>query len=125
MSDEKFESFEEFWPYYLAEHSDPTNRLLHAVGTSAALVCAAAGVVKKNPKLLALAPVLGYAPAWVGHFFVEKNRPASFKHPLWSLRGDLKMLRLILGDEIDEEILRLIAEGKTTPKMLEELAAAE
>jgi hypothetical protein len=123
--DEKFESFDEFWPHYLAEHSDPTNRLLHAIGTSAALVTAAIGVAKKNPKLIALAPLLGYGPAWVGHFLVEKNRPASFQHPLWSLRGDLKMLRLIVGDQIDEEMLRLIAEGKTTPKMLEELAAAE
>lgn len=125
MSDDKFESFDDFWPYYLAEHSDPTNRLLHAIGTSAALFTAAAGIIKKNPKLLALAPLLGYGPAWIGHFLVEKNRPATFKHPLWSLRGDLKMLRLILGDEIDEEMLRLIAEGKTSPKMLEELAAAE
>jgi hypothetical protein len=128
MSDdnhENFDSFDEFWPHYLAEHSDPTNRLLHVIGTSAALVTAAIGVAKKNPKLLALAPLLGYGPAWIGHFLIEKNRPASFQHPLWSLRGDLKMLRLVVGDEIDEEMLRLIAEGKTTPKMLEELAAAE
>jgi hypothetical protein len=125
MSEEKFDSFEEFWPHYLAEHSDPTNRLLHVIGTSAAFATVAAALIKKEPKLLALAPLLGYGPAWIGHFLIEKNRPATFSHPLWSLRGDLKMLRLVLGDEIDEEMLRLVAEGKTTPRMLQDLAAAE
>ncbi len=125
MSDEKFDSFDEFWPYYLSEHSDPTNRLLHAIGTSTAVATAAYALLKKKPKLLALAPLLGYGPAWIGHFLVEKNRPATFGNPLYSLRGDFKMLRLMLADELDEEMLRLIAEGKTSPRMLEELAAAE
>jgi hypothetical protein len=125
MSDEQFESFEDFWAYYLAEHNDPTNRLLHAIGTSAAVATVGLALLKKKPKLLALAPLVGYGPAWIGHFLVEGNRPATFGNPLWSLRGDFKMLRLMLSDELDEEVLRLIAEGKSTPKMLETLAAGE
>ncbi|MFW5968371.1 MAG: Mpo1-like protein [Persicimonas sp.] len=126
MSDETFEDFDEFWAYYLQEHSDPTNRLLHAIGTSAAFATVAAAVLKKEPKLLALAPILGYGPAWLGHFLVEGNRPATFKHPLWSLRADARMLRMMLADELDEEQLRLVAEGKVAPeKLLEQLAAAE
>ena len=125
MSDDQFDSFEEFWPHYLSEHSDPTNRLLHALGTTAAVATAITGLVKKKPKLLALAPLLGYGPAWIGHYLIEGNRPATLDHPVWSLRGDFRMLRLILNDEIEEEMLRMIAEGKTTPQLLEELAAAE
>lgn len=126
MSDEKFDSFDDFWPHYLAEHSDPTNRLLHVLGTSAAIGLAAAGAVKKEPKLLALAPLVGYGAAWIGHFLVEKNKPATFGNPLYSLRGDFKMLRLVLTDQMDEEMLRLVAEGKTSARgLLEEMAAAE
>jgi len=125
MSDEKFESFDDFWAYYLAQHSDPTNRLIHAIGTSAAVATAVYALIKRKPKLLALAPLMGYGPAWIGHFLVEGNRPATIGNPLWSLRGDMKMLRLMLSDELDEEILRLIAEGKSTPQLLESMIAAE
>src|SRR5690554_4613646 len=125
MTDQKFENFDDFWAYYLAQHSDPTNRLMHAIGTSAALATAAYAVFKRKPKLLALAPLIGYGPAWLGHFVVEGNRPATLGNPLWSLRGDMKMLRLMLSDELDEEILRLIAEGKSTPQLLESMIAAE
>ncbi|MFP4597529.1 MAG: Mpo1-like protein [Persicimonas sp.] len=122
--DESYENFDEFWAHYLAEHSDPTNRLLHAVGTTAAIATVAAAIIKRKPKLLALAPLVGYGPSWIGHFLIEKNRPASFGNPLWSLRGDLKMLKLMINDELDEEVLRLIAEGKSSPKMLADLASA-
>ena len=125
MSDEKFEYFDDFWPSYLAQHSDPTNRLLHALGTSAALATVGVALVKRKPKLLALAALLGYGPAWVGHYLVEGNQPATLKNPLWSLRGDLRMLRLMATDELDEEILRLVAEGRTTPKMLEYMLSGE
>lgn len=121
MSDQNFESFDDFWAYYLAQHSDPTNRLMHAIGTSAAVATAAYALLNRKPKLLALAPLIGYGPAWIGHFLVEGNRPATMGHPLWSLRGDFKMLRLMLSDELDEEFLRLIAEGKSSPRMLESM----
>jgi hypothetical protein len=99
-----FDNFEQFWPDYLGEHRDRFNRLLHVAGTSAALATLAYGLVKREPKLAALAPLLGYGPAWIGHFLVEGNRPATFKHPLWSLRGDLRMLRMTLNGDIEQEL---------------------
>lgn len=104
MSESSFQSFEEFWPFYLGEHKDPLNRGLHYVGTSLAIGTVAAAVVTVNPTWLLLTPVVGYAPAWIGHFVVEGNRPATFKHPLWSLRGDLKMLSLALAGRIHDEL---------------------
>lgn len=97
-----FQSFTEFYPYYLQEHSDSTCRRLHFVGTS--LVIALLAVVIVGPLsawwLLAL-PVIGYGFAWVGHFFFEKNRPATFKHPWYSLAGDFVMWKDILTRRID------------------------
>lgn len=107
MSREAFGSFEEFWPYYLGEHSDPTNRALHVAGTVAAVATAGVAIATRRPKLLALAPVIGYGAAWVGHFMIEKNRPATFKHPLWSLRGDFKMAGLALSGQLDDELRRV------------------
>ena len=91
------ESFEEFWPFYVGEHRDPLCRALHYVGTSLAIGTVATAVLTANPSWLLLTPVVGYAPAWFGHFLIEGNVPATFKHPLWSLRGDLRMLRLAPG----------------------------
>lgn len=109
MSDSDFKTFEEFWPYYVKEHSKPTTRILHFVGTTAAMACVAGGIFTKRRWLLAVAPVVGYGPSWIGHFFVEKNRPATFKYPLWSLRADFrmwsKMVRFQMGDEV-ERVLR-------------------
>ncbi|MFZ5480534.1 MAG: Mpo1-like protein [Myxococcota bacterium] len=86
-----FQSFEEFWPYYLSEHRDPLNRRLHFVGTNLMLVTLAVALLV-DPRLLLLCPVVGYGFAWVGHFGVEKNRPATLRHPLWSLMGDFRMV---------------------------------
>ena len=87
----QFNSFEAFWAYYLGEHESETNRRLHVLGTSAALATAALALLRRKPLLLALVPLIGYGPAWVGHFLVEGNRPATFRHPLWSLRADLRL----------------------------------
>jgi len=96
MADRQFKSFREFWPFYLGEHSKPATRLLHGIGSLAALgtVIALIGVGKWWLFPLALVP--GYAFAWISHFFVEKNRPATFTYPLWSFMGDWKMLALML-----------------------------
>jgi hypothetical protein len=91
---ERFQSFEAFWPYYLGEHRDPLNRRMHFVGTACALATVATAVTTLNPVLLLFAPLFGYGFAWVGHFVVEKNRPATFTYPLWSLRGDFRMFFL-------------------------------
>ncbi len=107
MSQEEFESFEDFWPHYLHEHGDPTNRALHVGGTIAAVASIGVAVAARKPALLVLAPLLGYGAAWVGHFLIEKNRPASFKHPLWSLRGDFKMAGLAVTGQLDDELVNI------------------
>ena len=106
MAQTPIDSFEDFWPHYVRAHVNPTNRLLHALGTACALTAAGTGVLTGNPLLLAMAPVLGYGPAWIGHFVLEGNRPATFQHPLYSLRGDCKMLWLMLHGAMADEVLR-------------------
>jgi hypothetical protein len=107
MSEARIQSFEEFWPFYLGEHQDPLNRALHYVGTSLAVGTVATAVVTVNPAWLLLTPVVGYTPAWIGHFVIEGNRPATFKYPVWSLRGDLRMLSFALRGKIASELARL------------------
>ena len=96
MSQERYNSFTEFWPYYLAEHSKPGTRLLHLIGTSIALGCVVLFIIIGKWWLFPLALIPGYVFAWSAHFFIEKNRPATFTHPLWSFMGDWKMLALML-----------------------------
>lgn len=86
-----FSSFREFYPYYLAEHRNVQCRRLHFIGSWIVLAVFGAAVGTANPWLLLLMPVVGYGFAWVGHFVFEKNRPATFKHPLYSLAGDWVM----------------------------------
>jgi hypothetical protein len=94
----RFNSFAEFYPYYLSEHSNSTCRRLHFVGTSLVIFILALTIGKGAWLLLIALPLAGYSFAWVGHFFFEKNRPATFQHPLYSLLGDFVMYRdMILG----------------------------
>ena len=93
---EQFQSFAEFYPFYLSEHSHPVNRWLHFVGSTGTLACVAALVTTLNPLYLLLAPVSGYGCAWIGHFFVEHNKPAAFSSPLWSFMGDWRMYATML-----------------------------
>lgn len=95
-----FANFAEFYPYYLGEHSNRTSRRLHVIGTLLALTQWVGAVVTLQPRLILTGLLLGYGFAWIGHFFFEKNRPATFKHPLWSLRGDFRMLRDVLTGRI-------------------------
>jgi hypothetical protein len=104
MSSREIESFEEFWPFYLAEHSKPSTRALHAAGTTVATACAVALVVTGRWRLLPLALVPGYAAAWASHFFIEHNRPATFKYPLWSFIADYKMFAMMLTGKIEEQV---------------------
>jgi hypothetical protein len=90
---DRLTTFAEFWPFYLEQHRDPTNRRLHFVGSTLALGCVVAALLV-TPIAWAFAPLCGYGFAWVGHFFFEKNRPATFTYPLWSLMGDAKMYAL-------------------------------
>jgi len=101
-------SFEEFWPYYVSQHRDPTCRKLHFVGTTLALGCLAAAPF--YPPAALAAPVLGYGFAWVGHFAFEQNRPASWgglRAAAWSLRGDLRMWRYMAMGAMTAEVERV------------------
>ena len=91
MSETRFRSFEEFYPFYLSEHGNRTSRRLHFVGTSIALVLIVAALATRSWWLLALAVLQGYAFAWVGHFFFERNRPATFRYPGFSFMGDWRL----------------------------------
>ena len=93
-------SFEEFWPYYLGEHRHPKTQLFHFLGTSLAITLAIYAFGSGNFYLLFLVPVVGYGFAWFSHFYFEKNKPASFRYPLWSLRADLKLFALLLIGKI-------------------------
>jgi len=90
---DQFQSFQEFYPYYLSEHRNPTCRTLHYIGTSLGLGVMLFALTSGNFSYLPIGLVIGYAFAWVGHFFFEHNRPATFRHPLWSFFGDWVMLR--------------------------------
>jgi hypothetical protein len=110
MARRRFRTFDEFWPYYVREHSNKVNQKLHLLGTTAALGLAATALATKRLRFLKWAFVAGYGPAWVGHFFVEKNRRATLRHPLWSLRGDLRMWRLALRGKLQAEVERIQSE---------------
>jgi hypothetical protein len=89
----KFNSFKEFYPFYLSEHRSKVSRTLHYIGSLAVLSLLAYSLASQQIHLLLWLPLLGYGPAWIGHFFFEKNRPATFKYPLYSFMGDWVMLK--------------------------------
>ncbi len=93
MSSSRFTSFREFYPYYLQEHSNRTCRRLHFIGTSLVISIVLAAIGTGHLAWLWAIPVAGYGFAWVGHYGFEKNRPATFKHPFYSLLGDFVMYR--------------------------------
>lgn len=101
---EKFNSFAEFYPFYLREHSNPTCRTLHYLGSILVLILLYHATSSGQLMLLWLLPIVGYGFAWVGHFFVEKNRPATFKHPFYSFMGDWMMLKDFLTGQIGKKL---------------------
>ena len=96
----RFASFAEFYPFYLGEHSNRTCRRLHFVGSSLALACLAAALLSGHWSFILLGLLCGYGFAWVGHFGFEKNKPASFKRPLYSFMGDWVMYKDIWTGKI-------------------------
>ncbi len=99
-------SYGEFWPLYLAEHSRPGNRALHLFGTGLALLLLVAAVVTLDWRLLLAAVLAGYGFAWAGHALIERNRPATFTHPAWSLVSDFRMFALGLTGRLGAELER-------------------
>lgn len=100
MSEERIETYPEFYKFYLGEHSNKTCRLLHVIGTTIVLALTLTAIYHQQPILFLYVPLAGYGFAWVGHFFFEKNKPATFKYPLWSLKSDFKMYFDIISGQI-------------------------
>ncbi|MBO1254584.1 DUF962 domain-containing protein [Alteromonas sp. 5E99-2] len=97
---QRFESFQAFYPYYLAEHTNPICRRLHFAGSLLVIAIAAFAIITQTWLALWALPIAGYGFAWVGHFFFEHNKPATFKHPFYSLLGDWVMFKDILIGKI-------------------------
>jgi len=106
---ERIQSFEEFWPYYVCEHSKKTTRTFHFVGTTAVMGLVAYAALRRKAWPLLVAPFAGYGPAWISHFFIEGNKPATFKYPLWSLKADFVMWSKIARGTMDAEVERVLA----------------
>ncbi len=104
MREPRFNSFSEFWPFYVTEHSKAATRLLHLVGTTAGICCVIFFIVAGKWWLSPLGLIPGYGAAWFGHFFIEKNKPATFEYPLWSFIGDYKMIALMLTGKMNDEV---------------------
>tara|TARA_Y100000814_G_scaffold87826_1_gene59264 strand:- start:79 stop:387 length:309 start_codon:yes stop_codon:yes gene_type:complete len=100
MSETKFTSFKEFYPYYLSEHKLKINKILHALGSIYGLIFLIFVIFSQQYKLIPIAFLIGYFFAWIGHFIFEKNKPATFKHPLYSFMGDWVMLKDIITRKI-------------------------
>ncbi|MBH5321882.1 DUF962 domain-containing protein [Aurantiacibacter sediminis] len=106
MTTNRFTSFDEFWPYYLQEHAKPRTRALHYLGTTLVFAVAIYAIVSGQLWWLLSMPVAGYFFAWLAHFTVEKNRPATFTYPGWSLAADFKMYFLWLTGRLEPELER-------------------
>jgi len=96
----RFQTFKEFYPFYLQEHVNATCRRLHFIGSTIVLLILLTAIWRSNYALLWLMPLAGYGFAWAGHFFFEHNRPATFKYPLYSFMGDWAMYRDMLTGRI-------------------------
>lgn len=103
MSQKKYQSFQEFYPFYLGEHSNRICRALHYFGTSLGLFLLLFFIFKEKYAWAPIALIPGYACAWIGHFVFEKNRPATFKYPLYSFLGDWVMLKDFLVGIVNPE----------------------
>lgn len=113
MSEKRIGTFAEFWPFYVGEHRLPSCRAVHYIGSFAAPATLAWVIATGSWAFLPVVLVAGYGPAWVGHFIIEKNRPATFTYPVWSLLGDYKMLSYFLRGKMAAEVTRLY--GSSSP----------
>lgn len=100
----RYASFAEFWPFYLREHSRPATRVLHYIGTTLVVILAVFTILAAEWWLFLALPVAGYFFAWIAHFRIEKNRPATFTYPLWSLAADFRMWFLWVTGRLGPEL---------------------
>lgn len=103
----QIETYDEFWDFYVREHSEPLTRLLHFAGTSLALVMLFWFIRSGNWYYFPLCLVVGYGFAWTSHFFIEKNKPATFQYPFWSFISDYKMMFFMLTGRMNAEVERV------------------
>lgn len=101
-------NFTEFWDFYVSEHSQPMTRLLHLVGASLGVALAVFFVARGQWYFFPVFFICGYGFAWFSHFFIEKNKPASFRFPLWSFISDFKMIAYMLTGQMDGEVGRVL-----------------
>ena len=106
---ERYTTYKDFFPFYLKEHSKRNTRILHYCGTFGYLALLISLIATQNYYFLPLILVAGYGPAWIGHFFIEKNKPATFKYPLWSLIGDHHMAYLMITGKLKERINKALS----------------
>lgn len=100
MSNERYKSFDAFYPYYLTEHKRRGTRITHFIGTSAFFICFVYALLTAHYWFIFIGIASAYLMAWIGHFFIERNKPATFQYPLWSLMGDFKLyFQLLIGKE--------------------------
>jgi len=104
MADRSFADYEEFFTFYLHEHSHPSNRMMHAAGTLLGLATVIVPIAMGHPGYVLLWPVVAYGFAWIGHFLIEGNKPATFGHPLWSFISDFRMLGLMLTGKLQARL---------------------
>jgi hypothetical protein len=107
----RFPTYADFWPFYLREHARPATRAIHYVGTIASAVVLICAVATQNWWWLLAVPFCGYGPAWIGHFFIEKNKPATFEAPVWSLISDYRMCGLWLSGRLGRELMKYQIRG--------------
>ena len=100
MPNKKFKSFKEFYPFYLSEHKKKLTKIFHAIGSVIVIFIILFSIYNSNYKYLYFTPIAGYGFAWISHFCIEKNKPATFKHPLYSFIGDWVMLKDIVTGKI-------------------------
>ena len=103
----RFADYRQFWTFYVGEHRRPSTRRLHFAGTSLLLLGLALAWILASPWFLLAAPIAAYGPAWIGHFLIEGNRPATFRYPVRSLIADFHMYGLMWLGRMDSEVSRL------------------
>jgi hypothetical protein len=124
MASERIPTFERFWPYYVREHSKKATRTLHFVGTTAAMALVGYAAARRKVWPLLVAPIAGYGPAWFSHFFIEGNKPATFRYPIWSLKADFVMWSKMVRRTMDEEVARVLRDEETPQQSAEKAAHA-